>query len=173
MARTTNPQIQPIQMVNDKAAPADLATNDWFWEGNVVDVLVQALSDHGCSIISVADTHSKQQGIDIHAMLGSQGLLIEVKGYPSHSYRDPRRASETKRTNPTVQAQHWYAQALLKALRLRFAQPEAKIAIGLPDMPRYRALFAETGCALEELGVGVLFVDEQGSVDAHYITLNC
>ena len=61
--RTTSPQMQPAQVDNDKAAPAGLATNDWFWEGNVVDVLVQALSDRGSTIISVADTHSKQQGI--------------------------------------------------------------------------------------------------------------
>ena len=89
------------------------APKDWFWEGNVVETLARYLSNEGWTILSRADTYSKQQGVDIHAHRKSATLLVEVKGYPSVRYRDPRRADEQKRTNPTLQAQHWYSHALL------------------------------------------------------------
>ncbi|MDP9162096.1 MAG: hypothetical protein M3O09_17960 [Acidobacteriota bacterium] len=91
-------------------------------------------------------------------------LLVEVKGYPSTQYRDPRRSSEQKRTNPTNQAQHWYSHALLKALRLQTDHPDAKVALAFPDFPRYRTLLNETKLGLEKLGVAVLFVTLAGEV---------
>ena len=149
-----------------KRADASDATQNWFWEGNVVEALAQFLADDGWTLLSKADTHSKQQGLDLHAKRGNQELLVEAKGYPSRHYRDPARAREAKPTNPTNQAQHWYAHALLKVLRLRSAHPGATPAIALPDMPRYRSLFEETVGSLEELGIAVLFVDEHGGVEA-------
>ena len=74
-------------------------------------------------------------------------------------YRDPRRADEQKRTNPTNQAQHWYSHALLKALRLQTAYPQAKVALAFPDFPRYRTLFDETKLSLAKLGIAVLLVN--------------
>jgi hypothetical protein len=43
------------------------APKDWFWEGNVVETLARYLSNEGWTILSRADTYSKQQGVDIHA----------------------------------------------------------------------------------------------------------
>ena len=140
------------------------APKDWFWEGNVVETLAHYLSNEGWAILSQADTYSKQQGVDIHARLKNVTLLVEVKGYPSDRYRDPRRANEQKRTNPTLQAQHWYSQALLKALRLQGAHPEAQVALALPDFPRYQSLIAETRGGLEKLGVVIFTVQECGKV---------
>ena len=94
-------------------------TTDWFWEGNVVDALALGLEEKGWTILSKANTRTKQQGVDIRASKDGRILLVEVKGYPSKEYRDPRRASEQKRTNPTNQAQQWYSHALLKAVRLK------------------------------------------------------
>lgn len=91
--------------------------------------------------------------------------MIEVKGYPSRGYRDPNRSGEKKPTNPSVQAQHWYAHAFLKALRMQSAYPTAQVAIALPDFPRYRTLFRETASALQRLGVITMFVAESGQVD--------
>jgi hypothetical protein len=139
-------------------------TTDWFWEGNVVEALTRFLVSEGWQIVSKADTHSKERGVDIHATREDAVLLVEAKGYPSKDYRDPRRASETKRTNPTNQAQQWYSHALLKALRLQTKYPGATVALAFPDFPRYRALFEETHIGLSKLGVALLTVRENGEV---------
>jgi hypothetical protein len=139
-------------------------TTDWFWEGNVVNALARSLASKGWKIESQADTHSKERGVDLRASRNGTILLVEAKGFPSKSYRDPRRVNEQKSTNPINQAGHWYSQALLKALRLQTAHPQARIALAFPDFPRYRALFGETKLALEKLGVAMLLVISDGHV---------
>ncbi len=124
------------------------ATLDWYWEGNVVEALARHLVSEGWIVESKADTYSKAQGVDIQASKDGALLLVEAKGYPSTGYRDPNRAGEKKPTNPTNQAQHWYSHALLKAMRLQTKHPEAIVALGFPDFPRYRTLFEETRTGL-------------------------
>jgi hypothetical protein len=77
----------------------------------VVDTITRFLKSGGWLIVSKANTHVKERGVDIHATKGGKELLIEVKGFPSKNYRDPRRAGERKPTNPTLQAQQWYSHA--------------------------------------------------------------
>ena len=141
-------------------------TTDWFWEGNVVNAVADSLASKGWKIENQADTHSKERGIDLRASKAATVLLVEAKGYPSTSYRDPRRAGEPKPTNPTNQAQQWYSHALLKVLRLQTAYPEAKVALGFPDFPRYQTLFGETKLGLEKLGLAVLIVNASGQLTA-------
>ncbi len=112
-------------------------TQDWFWEGNVVAALASYLSSTGWSVGRIANTHSKEQGIDLRATRNGIELLVEAKGYPSTLYRDPRRAGESKPTNPTNQAQQWYSHALLKGMRLQTKHPGAKVALAFADFPRY------------------------------------
>jgi hypothetical protein len=140
------------------------ATTDWFWEGNVVEALARHFGSEGWLIVSKADTRSKERGVDICARKSGTTLLVEVKGYPSVNYRDSRRAAERKPTNPTSQSQQWYSHALLKALRLQTKYPDSKVAIGLPDFPRYRALFEETKMGIKRLGLALLMVDANGKV---------
>lgn len=83
-------------------------TVDWFWEGNVVEAIAQFLSEEGWT--------TKERGVDIQAARAGRTLLVEAKGYPARTYRDPRRAGEVKPTNPTNQAQQWYSHALLKVM---------------------------------------------------------
>lgn len=139
-------------------------TEDWFWEGNVVDSLAAHLRTTGWQVHQVADTHSKEQGVDIVASRDGNELLVEVKGYPSTQYRDPRRASEKKPTNPTNQAQQWFSHALLKALRLQGKHSSSTVALAFPDFPRYRTLAAETSGGLKRLGILVYFCREDGEV---------
>ena len=141
-------------------------TSDWFWEGNVTDAVERFLLEQDWSVISKADTRTRERGLDLHATQDDHEIVVEVKGYPSKFYRDPRRIGEHKPTSPTIQAQHWYSHALLKALRLQATYPTAIVAMAFPDFPRYRALFQETVSALERLGIAVLFVAESGTVDA-------
>lgn len=140
-------------------------TSDWFWEGNVVEAIARTLLQDGWTIVGKADTHSKARGVDIHAIQNGRTLLVEAKGYPYKSYRDPRRSGEVKPTNPTNQAQQWYSHALLKVMRLQTKHPNAVVALGFPDFPRYRALFEETRGCLIKLGVVMLTVRADGSVE--------
>lgn len=139
-------------------------TADWYWEGNVVEAIARFLVQDGWTIVGKADTHSKERGVDIQATRLGQTLLLEAKGYPSKNYRDPRRVGEVKPTNPTNQAQQWYSHALLKVMRLQTKHPDAVVALGLPEFPRYRALFEETRGGLARLGVALLTVRGDGTV---------
>lgn len=139
-------------------------TADWYWEGNVVDAIARELTAQGWQIVARADTHTRQQGVDLHAKRDGLDLLIEAKGYPSDTYRDPLRAAEKKRTTPPNQAQHWYSHALLKIVRLQTAHPEALVAMAFPDFPRYRSLFEETKAGLSKLGAGLITVDRGGRI---------
>ncbi|MGI8527717.1 MAG: hypothetical protein ACR2K5_16405 [Pseudolabrys sp.] len=118
------------------------------------------MRDEGSHIDAVADTRSKQRGADIRAFRGQEELILEVKGYPSTLYRDPKRSAEQKRTNPTNQAQHWYSRALLKAVRLQNAYPNALVGVAFPHFPRYQRLFEDTQRTFQKLGIAVYFVKE-------------
>lgn len=57
-----------------------VATEDWFWEGNVADAVATFLVAEGWIIKSQADTRTKARGLDIHAICGECELMIEAKG---------------------------------------------------------------------------------------------
>jgi hypothetical protein len=141
-------------------------TADWFWEGNVVDVVAHSLAGKGWKIESQANTRSKERGFDLCASKAGTVLMVEAKGYPSTFYRDPLRAGEQKPTNPTNQAEKWFSHALLKVLRLQTAHPQAKVALAFPDFSRYQTLFGETKLGLAKLGLAVLFVNSSGQLSA-------
>lgn len=126
--------------------------------------LVGHLRTAGWAIDFTADTAGRGRGEDIVASRPGRKLVVEVKGYPSTVYRDPRRAGEVKRTNPTLQAKHWYAEVVLKLMRLRSLRPGVELAMALPEAPRYRALLAETEGSLRDLGIGVFIVTASGDV---------
>jgi hypothetical protein len=139
-------------------------TADWFYEDQVVKVIVSHLRGAGWTIDPLPSAALKERGVDIGATRGGEALLIEAKGYPSRYYRDPARRHEQKRTNPTNQAQHWYSDALLKAIRLQSKQPSAQIAMAFPEFPRYVRLFIDSATGLEKLGIIVFFIDAGGNV---------
>lgn len=140
---------------------------DWFWEGNVQDAVVAWLIGQGWHIDQLANTARRDRGHDIEASKGTHRLIVEVKGYPSTAYRDPRRADEVKRTQPSLQAKHWLADALLKSIRIRALSPQAEVAIALPNFPRYRKLLTEINEALAKLDIAVLIVDSDHRIEGH------
>lgn len=137
---------------------------EWHTEANVQASLVTALAADGWRIVSVANTATKEHGIDVIASRDGQTVGIEVKGFPSRGYADPSRAGEPKRTAPSTQAGHWYAQAVLAAMRLRTKEPTWRSVITLPDFPRYRSLYAETVISLTAASIEVWWVDRAGAV---------
>ncbi|WP_107767029.1 hypothetical protein [Nocardioides terrigena] len=143
--------------------PAELA-GEWHTEANVQASLVTALAAEGWRILSVANTATKEHGIDVIAARNGQTVGVEVKGFPSRGYADPARAGELKRTSPSTQAGHWYSQAVLAAMRLRGKEPTWGSVIALPDFPRYRDLHAETAGSLAAAQIDVWWVDQTGAV---------
>lgn len=137
-------------------------------EANVQALVVAHLVQEGWRILSVADTASKEHGIDIVAERRGTTLGIEVKGYPTTTYADPRRVGEIKPTQPTTQAVHWYAQAMLAAMRLRHRQPDYRSVIALPDFPRYQRLIEETESSLALAGIEVWLVEQSGAVELQH-----
>jgi hypothetical protein len=69
------------------------------------------------------------------------------------------------RSQPALQAKHWFAEALLGAVRTKGATEHYDVALTFPEMPRYRALLAETEWAIRRLGIVVFFVREDGTVE--------
>lgn len=137
---------------------------EWHTEANVQSSLVTALAREGWRILSVANTATKEHGIDVVAALSHEPAGIEVKGFPSRHYADAARAAETKRTNPSTQAGHWYSQAVLAAMRLRGKEPTWRSVIVLPDFPRYRELHAQTVGSLNAAQIEVWWIDRGGAL---------
>jgi len=102
----------------------------WFWEGNIQEQVVQHLVRNGYQIRSVADTASRQQGIDVVAELNGTQLWVSVKGYPKG----------TARTNATLQAGHWFKQVIFDILDYRGKSKDVSLGVALPDYPRYRSM---------------------------------
>jgi len=112
-------------------------------EADVQASVVTALVGAGWAIRSVANTATKEHGIDIIAERDGQSVGVEVKGFPGLGYADPARADQRKRTRPSTQAGHWFSQVILAAMRLRTKHPDWRSVIALPDHARYRTLHAE------------------------------
>jgi len=169
-SRTTLPADRPARATPALRAPGpDLAAatelgGEWHTEANVQAALVTALAGEGWRILSVANTATKEHGIDVIASRDGQTAGVEVKGYPSRGYADPARAGEVKRTSPSTQAVHWYSQAVLAAMRLRGKEPQWRSVIALPDFSRYRDLHADTAGSLEAAQIEVWWVDQAGAV---------
>jgi hypothetical protein len=139
---------------------------EWHWEGNVQSAVVAHLAQDGWQIRRVADTEARQHGHDIEAIRNGHRLLVEVKGYPSERYvRGPKRG-EPKRTQPALQARHWFATALLTGILMKDEHSQARVAIAFPDFETYRRLAERTVGTLGTAGIEVWLVDADGNVRA-------
>ncbi len=146
-----------------RRSPLRAADEKWEREERVQSRVVTHLATNGWSIIQVANTARRERGVDIIAERDGQELLVEVKGWPSTTYARGERAGQPKPTEPSTQAGHWFAEALLTLVR-RDAEPGTRLAMGLPDKLRYRKLLNEAGGALERLDITVYLVTAEGAV---------
>ena len=76
----------------------------------------------------------------------------------------PRRTHRYTTTGDLTQAGHWYAQAVLAAMRLREKESSWRSVIVLPDFPRYRNLHSETSSSLEAAQIEVWWVNQDGGL---------
>ena len=134
------------------------------WEGEVQAAVVRHLSTIGWAIVRVADTATRERGVDVIAERDGRRLLVEVKGWPTTTYARGDRAGQPKPTQPSTQAGAWFAQGLLKLIRCHGVEPDAGLALALPDRPRYRTLLDDSRWAFERLGITVFLVDPHGTV---------
>jgi len=177
MVGVIEPRVQPI---DGRSLPSGSTTgtdssrpqveDEWYTEARTQAAVVAHLVRDGWTILSVADTASRERGIDITAERGPETVAIEVKGYPSERYADPARAAEIKRTHPTKQARQWYAQAILTAMITRWRRPQARSVVALPSFARYRDLHAETAAALDSCGIEVWWVSAPRNRDRCCLT---
>jgi hypothetical protein len=137
---------------------------EWHTEARVQSMVVTHLAMSGWEILSVADTAKKAHGTDIVAAKGPEKVSVEVKGFPSRRYTDPARANENKPTQPSTQARTWYANALLSVLRVASCEPGVIPVMALPEFVTYQNLYADTKRSLDQLGVQVWWVSEDGAV---------
>ncbi|QQQ78024.1 hypothetical protein IOD16_05955 [Saccharothrix sp. 6-C] len=137
-------------------------------EGAVQDRVVAWLVGEGWRVLRVADTASRERGTDVRAERAGVGLHIEVKGYPSTSYADPRRAHEVKPTQPATQARVWFGGAVVKVLQLRQEHPDDEVAFAFPDVPTYRSLIRTIETTVATMRLSVFFVCDDGSVEARW-----
>lgn len=92
----------------------------------------------------------------------------EVKGYPGATYARGPNAGQPKPTAPTLQASHWLAGAIFKAMRLRGADDDARVVVALPDASRYGALLTEVDQSLRGARIEAWMVAESGEPSAHF-----
>ena len=137
---------------------------EWFWEGHVQRRVEEHFRVEGWAVLSAADTAARETGIDLVLERAGERLNVEVKGWPSTTYRRGEKAGQPKPTAPTLQARHWYAGAFLTAALLRDADGDARVALAFPDFPRYRKLLRSTARSLAALRVEALLVPEDGPV---------
>ena len=127
---------------------------NWFWEGNVQSKVISYLSTQGYQIQSVADTASHQQGIDIVAEKNGEPIWVSVKGYPKG----------TDKTNPSVQARHWFKQAIFDIIAYREQDRNVLLAVALPDFPRYRSMAERITLIKPAANFYYFWVNESGDV---------
>jgi Holliday junction resolvase-like predicted endonuclease len=127
-------------------------------------MVVAFLASTGWRVRSVADTAARQRGVDVLADRGQETVAVEVKGFPGREYADPARAGERKPTQPSTQAKHWYAEAVLAAMLTRSRRPQARSVIALPRFRRYQDLYDGTAGSLARSAIELWWVNKDGTV---------
>jgi hypothetical protein len=127
-------------------------------ENDVVGAVCEFLEARGWKVVLRCDTG--QRGIDVVAERGGQRLLIEAKGGTSSKGSTARfgKAFNTAQTSDHV------ANAVFTAMELSSAEPQAVVAVALPDDRPHQRLLDGVEPTLERLGIGALWVSEDRRV---------
>ena len=145
-------------------APESIDKHEWFWEGNIQAALVRHLATDGWRIRRVADTHSREHGIDIEADRDGVSLLIEVKGYPSAIYLNGPKEGSKKSFGVGAQARTYFGNAVLAGLLMKSDNEMARVVLAFPTQETFLGLARRSGGPLSKAGIEVWLVDEQGRV---------
>lgn len=155
---------EPEAPVSGEAEEDDAPETAWFWEGNVQASVVRHLAAEGWHIRRVADTASRERGVDVEADRDGAHLLVEVKGYPAATYARGKRAGQAKPTPAPLQARAYFSNALLSGVLMAEDHDAARVALAFPAMETYRALAERSRLVLGRAGIELWLVEEDGSV---------
>jgi hypothetical protein len=140
-----------------RESPPNIPSQElWFWEGNVQSKVVNYLASQNYQIRSVADTATRQQGIDIIAEKAGMILWVSAKGFPKG----------TDKTQPSTQAGHWFKQAIFDIIDYRGRDKNASLALAFPDFPRYHSLAQKISWFKPVADFKYFWVRENGEVIA-------
>ena len=133
-------------------------------EGNVQAALVRHLANDGWRIRRVADTHSREHGVDIEADRGGVTLLIEVKGYPYATYLNGPSEGQKKHFGVGAQARTYFGNAVLTGLLMRSDNADARVVLVFPALETFRTLARRSAPPLFLAEIEVWLVSEDGQV---------
>jgi hypothetical protein len=140
--------------IKKRPSPETTGIDRWFWEGNVQSQIIRILVSRGYAILSVANTATHEQGVDIVAAINGHQLWITVKGYPKG----------TEKTRPSTQAVHWFSSAIFDIMKYRGKDSQVGLAIGLPDFPRYHSLAEKVAWVKPVANFTYYWVNKRGDV---------
>jgi len=143
--------------------------SDWFYEGNVSKKLVIYLEKNGYEILKDNSDNIRAKGEDIIARREGHNEIIEVKGYPTVFYTNGVNKGLPKKTNPKLQAKHWFSEALLSIIfnyQKHRIDGDFSLVLAFPLMDRYKELIKKVGDFFTDnnLDIKVYFVNENGSI---------
>ena len=144
---------EPKSRKGDVGTGPDGSPHTWHWEGNVQAAAVQFLVSEGWKVRRVADTASKEPGIDIQAERNGERLWVTVKG----CYEGDNRAVAGN------WARHSFSSALLDVILWRQEDRAVQIAVALPFMTTYRNLAGRVTWFQKAAGFRFLWVTDQGA----------
>ena len=137
--------------------------HEWYWEGNVQAAVVAHLVAEGWRILRVAGTASKEHGIDVEAQRDGKHVLVEVKGYPSGTFKSGPKAGQVRSAAALPpQARAYFAGGLLAAALMRAEHPYGTVVLALPDFVTYRKLADRLRDVVGGLSIEVWLFDESG-----------
>jgi hypothetical protein len=162
--RVVRPIVSTSDRTTEERAPTPDDEHEWFWEGNVQATLVRHLANDGWRIRRVADTHSREHGVDIEADRSGVTLLIEVKGYPSATYLKGPNEGQKKNFGVGAQARTYFGNAVLTGLLMRSDNSDARVVLVFPALETFRALARRSALPLDRAGIEIWLVDDSGRV---------
>ncbi len=160
----TRPVLSTSVQVIDERVPASKDGHEWFWEGNVQATLVRHLANDGWRRRRVADTHSREHGVDIEAGSHRRLVLVEVKGYPSATYIKGPNEGQKKGFGVGAQARTYFGNAVLTGLLMRSDNSEARVVLVFPDLETFRTPARRSALPLHRAAIEIWLVDESGQV---------
>ena len=142
---------------------------DWFWEGNIQERVIEYMRDEeGFTILSPGHPSGVEQGLEIVAERNLDGgtvqRLITVRGWPSLVYRRGPLQGQSRSTRPEVTARGWIAQAVLDLALGRGASPDVEMSLALPAMASYIRYLQRLRWFLASARVSVYLVSQEGAV---------
>ena len=152
----------PLSDVTPYDSAAD--ARGWTWEGNIQAAVVRHVANQGWKIRRVANTESREHGIDIEADLDGVSILIEVKGYPSERYRNGPNEGQKKTFGVGAQARTYFGNALLAGVLMRSDNPDDRIVLAFPEVETYATLARRSLGPLGRAGIDIWLVGEDGAV---------